>query len=90
MKPNSRAQPTTREVAQIRKTDENPPRISIIDAIATINGKDKNQAAEDLRRIVARDPDVKANCFDIKFRDSRGRRGQKDTPVLKVCVAGKA
>ena len=34
-----------KKVVQIRKTDENPPRISII---ATINGKDKNHAAEDL------------------------------------------
>ncbi len=71
-----------REVKQLRKTDEQPSRISIIDAAALIMGKDKNQAAEDFRRLTARDPDVKANCFDVKFRDSRGRRGQKDTPVL--------
>ena len=38
-------------------------------------------AAEDLRRLTARHPDVKANCFNVKFRDSRGRRGQKDTLV---------
>ena len=68
-------------VGPIRKTDEDPPRISIIDVIAVITGKDKNQAAEDLRRLTARHPDVKANCFNVKFRDSRGRRGQKDTLV---------
>ena len=35
----------------------------------------------DYRRLTARYPDVKANYFDVKFRDSRGRQGQKDTPV---------
>ena len=73
-----------RDVKQLRKTDEQPPRISIIDVAALITGKDKNQAAEDFRRITARYPDVKANCFDVKFRDSRGRRGQKETPVTDV------
>ena len=66
-----------RKVAQIRKTDENPPRISIIDVIATMSGKDKNQAAEDLRRISTGHPEVKAICFDFKFPG----RGQRDTPV---------
>ena len=61
-----------KKVAQIRKTDENPPRISIIDVIATINGKDKNQAAEDLRRISTGHPEVKAICFDFKFPGRRG------------------
>ena len=45
--------------------------------IATINGKDKNQAAEDLRRISTGHPEVKAICFDFKFPG----RGQRDTPV---------
>ena len=66
-----------RRVAQIRKTDENPPRISIIDVIATISGKDKNQAAEDLRRISTGRPEVKAIYFDFKLPC----RGQRDTPV---------
>ena len=70
-----------RQKVQIWETDEDPPRISIIDVIAVVTGKDKNQAAEDLRRLTARHPDVKANCFNVKFRDSRGRRGQKDTLV---------
>ena len=70
-----------REVKQLRKTDEVPPRVSIVDVAALITGKDKNQAAEDFRRLTTRYPDVKAKCFDVKFRDSRGRRGQKETPV---------
>ena len=40
-------------------------------------GKDKNQAAEDLRRISTAHPEVKAICFDFKFPG----RGQRDTPV---------
>ena len=70
-----------REVKQLRKTEEAPPRVSIVDVAALITGKDKNQAAEDFRRLTTRYPDVKAKCFDVKFRDSRGRRGQKETPV---------
>ena len=61
-----------REVKQLRKTEEAPPRVSIVDVAALITGKDKNQAAEDFRRLTTRYPDVKAKCFDVKFRDSRG------------------
>ena len=64
-------------LAHIRKVDENPPLVSIIDVIAIINGKDKNQAAEDLRRISTGHPEVKAICFDFKFL----AQGQRDTPV---------
>jgi hypothetical protein len=52
---------------------------SLLLFIAVVTGEDENQAAEDLRRLAARHPDIKANCFNVKFRDSRGRRGQKDT-----------
>ena len=29
-------------------------------------------------------PDVSANCTDVKFPDSRGRRGQRNTKVTDV------
>ena len=45
-----------RQAVHIRKTDENSPRISIIGVIAAVNVKDKNHAAEDLRRLAARHP----------------------------------
>ena len=64
-------------IKRLRITDEVPPRISIIDVIATISGKVKNQAAEDLRRISAGHPEVEAICFDFKFPG----RGHRDTPV---------
>jgi hypothetical protein len=73
-----------RQTVHIRKTDEDPPRISIIDVIAAVTGKDKNHAAEDLRRLAARHPDINANCVNVKFRDSRGRHGQKDTLVTNA------
>ena len=44
---------------------------------AAINGKDKNQASEDLRRISTAHPEVQAICLDFKFP----RRGQRDTPA---------
>ena len=73
-----------RQAVHIRKTDEDPPRISIIGVIAAVNVKDKNHAAEDLRRLAARHPDINANCVNVKFRDSRGRHGQKDTLVTNA------
>ena len=51
--------------------------VSIIDVAATINGKDENQAAEDLRRISTGRPEVKVICFDFKLPG----RGQRETPV---------
>ena len=64
---------------RIRKTDETPPRVSVVDVISAISGRSANQAAEQLRRLIERYPDVKANCFDVKFPDARGRKGQKGT-----------
>ena len=75
-----------RKVVRIRKTDETPPRVSIIDVISAITGKDARQAALQLRRLVTQYPDVESNCIHVKFPDIRGRKGQKDTPA--ACVKG--
>ena len=56
-----------RQTVHIRKTDEDPPRISIIDVIAAVTGKDKNQAAEDLRRFAARHPTTKQIALTSNF-----------------------
>ena len=83
-----------REVKQIRKTDERPSRVSVIDVIFAVTGKDKNQAGEDFRRLAARYPDVKANCFNevalhpdvnsvgvhVEFPDSRGNASNSASP----------
>ncbi len=70
-----------RDVVRIRKTDATPPRVSVIDVISMFTAKDANQAAEQLRRLIAQYPDVKANCTYVKVPDARGRKGQKETPV---------
>ena len=66
-------------VKRIRITDETPPRVSVVDVISAITRKSANEAAEQLRRLFQRCPDVKASCFDVEFPDARGRRGQTAT-----------
>ena len=56
-----------REVKQVRKTDETPPRVSVVDVAAVITGKDHNAAAQDLRRMSEKYPEVNAKCIDFKF-----------------------
>ena len=71
---------------RIRKTDEMPPRVSVIDVISAITGKDARHSAEQLRRLLDQYPDVDSNCVHVKFLDARGRRGQKETPA--ACAKG--
>ena len=66
-----------KDIANIRKTCEVPPRVSVIDVTMAITGKDRNHAAEDFRRIIGSYPEVNANCVNLKFKGS----GQRDTPV---------
>ena len=66
-----------REVHQVRLTDEQPQRVSIIDVAMAITGKNHNDTGQDFRRMVNQYPEVKAICFIYKFN---GRR-QRNTPV---------
>ena len=50
-----------REAVRIRKTDENPPRISIIDVVEAITGQAKNNAGKTLERIKESYPKVSPN-----------------------------
>ena len=68
---------TAKDIPIIRKTDETPPRISIIDVITAITGTTTNYAAQQLRRLEDQYPEVGANCTLLKFP---GRR-QRDTAV---------
>ena len=70
-----------RDAVRIRTTTDAPPRVSVIDVISMITGKDANHAAEQLRRLVIQNPDVNSNCVYVKFADVRGRKGQKETPA---------
>jgi len=56
------------EVGEIRKTNETPPRISVIDVIMVVLGKDRNHAAEDYRRMIQAYPDVNADCVNFSYK----------------------
>ena len=64
----------------IRKTNETPPRVSIIDVLVVITGQDANVSAKSLARLAKRHPEVTPNWCDLAFSG----RGQKKTPVTGV------
>ena len=74
-----------RGVTRLRKTDETPARISVIDVAVAICGHDANVASEVVRRIRERDEDVHANIVEIKF-PGRGQRPQREAvlPLERV------
>ena len=47
-----------KETVQIRKTNETPPRVSVIDTIAAVTGRNANRSAEAIRDIGDRYPEV--------------------------------
>ena len=67
-------------VGHVRKTEEDTPRISVIDVARGVTGKNANDAAEDVRIMVARYPEVKEKLLNLKFPG----RGQRDTPVADL------
>ena len=69
-----------RGTVQIRKTNETPPRISIIDVAIAVTGKTHHDAAQDYPRLLNQYPEVGTNWFHLKFPG----RGQRDTPVVDV------
>ncbi len=66
-----------RRVANIRKTDEDPSRISVIDVAMAITGGSQHDAARILRRLSEQYPEVGLNWPHLKFKG----RGQRSTPV---------
>ena len=66
-----------RDPVRIRKTDENPPRVSIIDVTMAVSGGSQHDAARSLRRLSDQYPEVGPNWSHLKFKG----RGQRDTPV---------
>ena len=69
---------------RIRKTDEAPPRVSVIDVAVAVTGHDANYASQAVRNACEKYPDVHEKIMDVKFPDVRGRKGQKNTPVVDV------
>ena len=66
-----------REVSQIRRTNENSRRVSIIDVTMAVSGGSQHDAARTLRRLSDQYPEVGPNWSHLKFKG----RGQRDTPV---------
>ena len=64
----------------IRRTDETPPRLSVIDVAVLVTGKDARKTAQDIGYIKERFPEVAQNLGLYKFP---GRR-QRDTPVANI------
>ena len=62
-----------RETVQVRKTDETPPRISVIDVISAISGHNSSNAARAFARLGHDYPDVTAS------RQIPRHQGQKGT-----------
>ena len=69
-----------REVKQLRTTEEEPPRISVIDVVEAITGQAKNNAGKTLDRIKESYSEVSPNWRNFRFPG----RGQRDTPVANV------
>ena len=66
-----------KDMVQIRKTDEKPPRVSIIDVTMAVCGGSQHDAARDLRRLSDQYPEMGPNWSHLKFKG----RGQRDTLV---------
>ena len=66
-----------REVIRIRRTDENPSRVSVIDVAMAVSGGTQHDAAKSLRRLCDQYPEVGPNWSHLKFKG----RGQRETPV---------
>ena len=64
-------------VRQIRKTAEDPPRVSVIDVVATVTGCSANVASNTVQRLAEAYPEVSSCWCNFKFSG----RGQRDTPV---------
>ena len=64
-------------VRQIRKTAEDPPRVSVIDTIAVITGHSPTVCSHTLQRLKESSPEVGSDWTNFRFAG----RGQRDTPV---------
>ena len=56
-----------REVKQLRTTNEDPPRISVIDVVEAITGQAKHNAGKTLDRIKASYPEVSPSWRNYRF-----------------------
>ena len=72
---------TSESVRHLRKTAEDPPRVSVLDLISAVTGG-SNNCSTVYARLREQFPDVATTTSLFKF----GGRGQRDTPI--TCVKG--
>ena len=70
------------EAISIRKTNELPPRVSVIDVASVVTGHDAHYAGETVRNIRKKFPDIHNRIGDHTFSDARGSKRGKTTPVI--------
>jgi len=69
-----------RETMEIRRTEDTPPRVSVIDVASIITGHGADYASQAVRNVYDNHPEVREKITDFKFP---GRR-QRKTPVTDV------
>ena len=69
-----------RDARRMRRTTEDPPRISVFDIIMAITGLCATNARHYYQRVMATHPDICTNCTNFRFPG----RGQRDTPITGV------
>ena len=69
-----------RGVTRLRKTDDNPARISVIDVAVALSGHGADYASQAVRNICENYAEVREKITDFKFPG----RGQRKTPVADV------
>ena len=62
-----------RVTTQIRKTDETPPRISVIDVVAVIVGKGGDAASRAFHRVLEKYPEIDNDLATYQFPGPRQR-----------------
>ena len=61
-----------RDAVQIRRTNENPPRISIIDVARAITGHNADYSGQAVRNVCEQYPEVREKITDVRFPDALG------------------
>ena len=68
------------DIKNIRKTNESPPRVSVIDVVSALLGVHANNAAMTFWRLRDEHNELNSGCGDFQFPG----RGQRKTPVMGV------
>ena len=70
-----------RDIARIRKTNQTPPKVSVIDVVQAITGKDAKHAAGDVRNLCSNHPEVDGIFVHFRFLGrGQGKKLQDESP----------